>query len=83
MDRKKRKRHIKTDDVHYGDRPQTFKVRCSLECVFYALVEAHDSDEAELLAENWCRDEDKKRDDGLFWDCETTHRHTKFEAEEA
>lgn len=62
---------------------QTFKVRCSLEAAFYAFVEAHDADEAEIVAENWCRESDAKRDDGLFWPSEASHMHSKFEAEEA
>lgn len=62
---------------------QTFKVRCSQETAFYAIVHAHDADEAELVAENWCRESDAKRDDGLFWDSEATYRHSTFEAEEA
>lgn len=62
---------------------QTFKVRCSLETAFYAFVEAHDADEAEIVAENWCRESDAKRDDGLFWPSEASHMHSKFEAEEA
>ena len=83
MARKKLRHHIKTDDVRYGDKLKTFKVRCSLECAFYALVDAHNADEAEIVAENWCRDEDKKRDDGLFWQSEASYMHSKFEAEEA
>lgn len=74
---------LKTDDVHYGDGLQTFKVRCSLEMAFYAFVEAHDADEAEVVAEGWCRESDAKRDDGLFWDSEATYKHSTFEAEEA
>ena len=79
MARKRKCPKLKTDDVHYGDKLQTFKVRCSLECAFYAFVEAHHADEAEIVAENWCRGEDKKRDDGLFWDSEATYKHSKFE----
>lgn len=41
------------------------------------------ADEAELVAENWCRESDARRDGGLFWDSEATHRHSRFEAEEA
>lgn len=62
---------------------QTFKVRCSLETAFYAFVEAHDATEAEIVAANWCRESDAKRDDGLFWDSEATYKHSTFEAEEA
>lgn len=62
---------------------QTFKVRCSLETAFYTFVEAHDADEAEIVAANWCRESDEKRDDGLFWQSEASHMHSKFEAEEA
>ena len=83
MKRKKKCPKLKTDDVRYGGELQTFKVRCSLETAFYAFVEAHDADEAELIAENWCRESDAKRDDGLFWDSEATHKHSEFEAEEA
>lgn len=82
MKRKKKYPKLKTEDVRYGDKLQTFKVRCSQETVFYALVEAHDQNEAEFIAENWCRESDEKRDDGLFWDSEATHKHSKFEAEE-
>lgn len=82
MARKKKHPKLKTDDVHYGDELQTFKVRCSLETAFYAFVEAHDSDEAEVVAENWCREQDKEYLDGQFWDSEATWKHLKFEAEE-
>jgi len=82
MARKKKCPKLKTDEVPRHEL-QTFKVRCSQETAFYAFVEAHDTDEAELVAENWCRESDAKRDDGLFWDSEATHKHLKFEAEEA
>ena len=62
---------------------QTFKVRCSLETAFYAFVDAHDSDEAEIVAENWCREQDEKYLDGQFWESEATYKHSTFEAEEA
>lgn len=73
---------LKTDERPRGEL-QTFKVRCSLETAFYAIVEAHDADEAELVAENWCRKSDEEREDGLFWPSEASHMHSKFEAEEA
>ena len=82
MAKKKKHPKLKTDDVRHGDELQTFKVRCSLETAFYAFVEAHDADEAELVAANWCRESDAKRDDGLFWDSEATYKHSTFEAEE-
>lgn len=78
---KKRKlKKIKSDDVRRGDELQTFKVRCSLENAFYMFVEAHNSDEAELLAENYCREKDRQED--CFWDSEASYKHSKFEAEE-
>ena len=73
---------LKTDERPRGEL-QTFKVRCSLELAFYAFVEAHSADEAEVVAMNWCRESDERSDDGLFWDSESTHKHEKFEAEEA
>lgn len=82
MKRKKKYPKLKTDERPRGEL-HTFKVRCSLEMAFYAFVEAHNADEAELVAENWCRESDEKRDDGLFWESEATHKHSKFEAEEA
>ena len=82
MKRKKKYPKLKTDERPRGEL-QTFKVRCSMETAFYAFVEAHNADEAELVAENWCLESDEKRDDGLFWESEATHKHSKFEAEEA
>ena len=82
MKRKKRYPRLKTDERPRGEL-QTFKVRCSMETAFYAFVEAHNADEAELVAENWCRESDAKRGDGLFWESEATYRHSTFEAEEA
>lgn len=79
---KRKEKHLKTDERPRHEL-QTFKVRCSLETAFYAFVEAHDADEAELVAENWCRESDAMRGDGLFWDSEATHRYLNFEAEEA
>ena len=81
MKRKKRYPRLKTDERPRG-KLQTFKVRCSMETAFYAFVEAHNADEAELVAENWCRESDAKRGDGLFWESEATYRHSTFEAEE-
>lgn len=73
---------LKTEERPRG-KLQTFKVRCSLETAFYAFVEAHDSDEAEIVAENWCRKSDEEDLDGQFWDSEATYKHSTFEAEEA
>ena len=81
MKRKKKYPELKTDERPRGEL-QTFKVRCSLETAFYAFVKAHNADEAELVAENWCRESGAKRNDGLFWDSEATYRHSTFEAEE-
>ena len=81
--RKKKYPKLKTDDVHHGDELQTFKVRCSLETAFYAFVEAHDADEAEIVAEDWCRENEAEPDGFLFWDSEATYKHATFEAEEA
>lgn len=83
MKKPKRKYHKLKTDERPRHELQTFKVRCSLETAFYAFVEAHDSDEAEIVAENWCREEDKKDLDGLFWESEATYKHSTFEAEEA
>ena len=82
MTRQKKDPKLKTDERPRGEL-HTFKVRCSLETAFYAFVEAHNADEAELVAENWCRESDEKRDDGLFWESEATYKHSTFEAEEA
>ena len=82
MKRKKRYPRLKTDERPRG-KLQTFKVRCSMETAFYTFVEAHNADEAELVAENWCRESDERRDDGLFWESEATYRHSTFEAEKA
>ena len=81
MKRKKRYPRLKTDERPRGEL-QTFKVRCSMETAFYAFVKAHDTAEAEIVAENWCRESDAKRDDGLFWESEAMYRHSTFEAEE-
>lgn len=43
-------------------------------------VEAHDSDEAELLAERFC--EEKDREEDCFWESEASYKHSTFEAEE-
>lgn len=82
MKRKKKYPKLKTQERPRHEL-QTFKVRCSLETAFYAFVEAHNAMEAEVVAENWCRESDAKRDDGLFWDSEATYKHSTFEAEEA
>lgn len=83
MKKLKRKYHKLKTDERPRHELQTFKVRCSLETAFYVLVEAHDTQEAEIVAENWCRKSDEERDDGLFWPSEASHMHSKFEAEEA
>lgn len=82
MKGKKRLPKLKTDERPRGEL-QTFKVRCSLETAFYAFVEAHDSDEAEVVAENWCREREEEYLDGQFWESEATYKHSTFEAEEA
>ena len=82
MKRKKGYPRLKTDERPRG-KLQPFKVRCSMETAFYAFVEAHNADEAELVAENGCRESGEKRDDGLFWESEATYKHSTFEAEEA
>lgn len=82
MKRKKKYPKLKTDDVHYGDRLQTFNVRCALETAFYVLVKAHNAEEAEVVAETWCYAQDKEQPNGQFWGSETAHKHTTFEAEE-
>lgn len=82
----KRPRKRKPPRLKTEERPrhelQTFKVRCSLETAFYMFVEAHGADEAEYVAENWCREIDRETADGLFWDSRATYKHLKFEAEE-
>lgn len=82
MKRKKKYPKLKTDERPRHEL-QTFKVRCSLETAFYAFVEAHDAKEAEIVAENWCLEADRRRrPDGEFWDSQATYRHSTFEAEE-
>ena len=81
MARKKRRPKLKTDERPRHEL-QTFKVRCSQETAFYALIEAHDAAEAEVVAENWCRESETERGGVLFWDLEATHKHSTFEAEE-
>lgn len=80
--KKKKYPKLKTDERPRHDL-QTFKVRCSMETAFYAFVEAHDADEAEIVAENWCRKADADMSDGTFWDSQATYKHSTFEAEEA
>lgn len=75
----KKLKKIKTEEVPRHEL-QTFKVRCSLENAFYLMVEAHDSDEAELVAENYCREHDEQED--CFWESEASYKHSTFEAEE-
>lgn len=58
-----------------------YRVRCEVTHSFYVNVEAHDPDEAELLAENFCEQNCGKS--GLdFIEAEATHKHLRFEAEE-
>lgn len=71
---------VRTEDRHYGDEVQTYKVRCAKTDAFYLFVEAHNSDEAEFLAENYCREHDKEED--CFWESEASYQHSTFEAEE-
>lgn len=78
--KKRKAKKIKSDDVHLGDKLQTFKVRCSLENVFYMFVEAHDNDEAEALARAHCEERDREED--CFWESEASYKHSCFEAEE-
>lgn len=82
MKGKKKYPKLKTDERPRHEL-QTFKVRCSLETAFYAFVEAHDAKEAEVVAENWCQETDRKAPDGMFWDLQATYKHSTFEAEEA
>ena len=79
MKGKKNPKRIKAQEAPSGDL-QTFKVRCSLEHAFYLLVEAHDSDEAERVAEDHCRQRDAIEDN--FWQSEASYLHSSFEAEE-
>lgn len=81
MKSKKKYPKLKTDERPRGEL-QTFKVRCSLETAFYAFVEAHDADEAEIVAENWCKKNEAEPDGFLFWGSEATYKHSTFEAEE-
>ena len=41
---------VRSEERDEGKERQTFKVRCALTNAFYMFVNAHDSDEAELLA---------------------------------
>lgn len=79
--RKKKYPKLKTDERPRHEL-QTFKVRCSMETAFYAFVEAHDAEEAELVAEGWCEKSAEEDPDGLFWESEATWKHSTFEAEE-
>lgn len=74
MKRKKKHMKLKTQE-HPRHKLQTFKVRCSQEMAFYAFVEAHNAAEAEIVAEDHCREH-------CFWESEATYRHSTFEAEE-
>lgn len=82
MKRPKKKKYprLKTDERPRHEL-QTFKVRCSQETAFYAFIEAHDAKEAEIVAENWCRETDGRTPE--FWDSQATYKHLTFEAEEA
>lgn len=81
MARKKGKAPLK---LKTQERPrhklQTFKVRCSQELAFYLFVDAHNSAEAEIVAEDHCRELGRQED--CFWESEATYRHSTFEAEE-
>ena len=81
MKRKKKCPKLKTDERPRHEL-QTFKVRCSQEAAFYMLVEAHDAKEAEIVAENWCKENEADPDGNPLWDSEATYKHTTFEAEE-
>lgn len=82
MAMKKKYPRLKTDECQRHEL-QTFKVRCSLETAFYAFVEAHDKDEAEIVAENWCIESATKRGERLFWNSQARYKHSTFEADEA
>ena len=71
---------VRSEERDEGKERQTFKVRCALTNAFYMFVEAHDSDEAELIAERFC--EEKSEKDDRFWDSEASYKHSTFEAEE-
>lgn len=72
---------VRSEERDEGKERQTFKVRCALTNAFYMFVEAHDSDEAELIAEQFCEKKDREEDG--FWDSEASYKHSTFEAEEA
>lgn len=77
----KKRPAVKSEERNEGADRQTYKVRCSLENAFYLFVEAHSSDEAEMIAEQFCEKHDREED--CFWDSEASYKHSKFEAEEA
>ena len=77
----KKRPAVKSEERDEGMDRQTYKVRCSLENAFYLFVEAHSSDEAEVIAEQFCEKHDREED--CFWDSEASYKHSKFEAEEA
>lgn len=77
----KRRPAVRSEERDEGRGRQTFKVRCALEHAFYLFVEAHDSDEAELIAEQYCERGDREED--CFWESEASYLHSTFEAEEA
>ena len=77
----KKRSAVKSEERDEGRDRQTYKVRCSLENAFYLLVEAHSSEEAETVAEQYCEKHDREED--CFWDSEASYKHLKFEAEEA
>lgn len=77
----KKRPAVKSEERDEGMDRRTYKVRCSLENAFYMFVEAHSSDEAELVAETHCEKHD--REDDCFWESEASYKHVTFEAEEA
>lgn len=73
---------VRSQERDEGQERQTYKVRCALTYAFYMFVEAHSRDEAEYIAEQYCRKEDRKADCN-FWEQESSYQHSCFEAEEA
>lgn len=68
---------LKTDDCHVGDKLSKFRVRASVEFVFYAEVTAHDADEACVVAENACEEMGDEK-----WTEVAEHIHRTFESEQ-
>jgi len=67
---------LKTDDRHFGDRLETFRVRAAVEFAFSLEVEAHDEREARLVAENFCEPLS-----GSLWQEFAENKHMTFESE--